>query len=169
MSSQILNISSLEIFFQLFFSLALGFLIGLERWHLGKAAGARTFSLVSLGATLFTIVSRSGFRGDFDPSRMAAQVVVGIGFIGMGVIIHHGLEVRGLTTASSLWVAAAIGVCVGVQLYYVALASALIAFIVLSVVRILDVEAKLEDVLFSETREDHSQKQNWLTRFFKGK
>lgn len=167
MSSQILNISSLEIFFQLFFSLALGFLIGLERWHLGKAAGARTFSLVALGATLFTIVSRYGFAGDFDPSRVASQVVVGIGFIGMGVIIHHGLEIRGLTTAASLWVAAAIGVCVGAQLYYVALASALIAFIVLSVVRILDVETKLEDILFSETSKRHKKKQSWLTRFLK--
>lgn len=142
----------IEIFFQMFLAWILGFMIGLERWHLGKEAGARTFSLVALGASLFTIVSKFGFSGGFDPSRVASQVVVGIGFLGMGVIIHHGTEVKGLTTAAGLWVVSGIGMAAGAGLYYVALFSGLMTLIVLSVVRVLDVEAKIERLIFGEAR-----------------
>ena len=96
--------------------------IGLERELDEKSAGLRTHILVSLGAAVFTLVSAYGFR-DFltsgqaivraDPSRIAAQIVTGIGFLGAGVIFRQGASVRGLTTAASLWVAAAIGMAAG--------------------------------------------------------
>jgi putative Mg2+ transporter-C (MgtC) family protein len=101
---------------------ALGGAIGLERELDEKAAGLRTHILVSLGSALFTIVSAYGFH-DFltnggavvraDPSRIAAQIVTGIGFLGAGVIFRQGLNVRGLTTAASLWLVAAVGMAAG--------------------------------------------------------
>jgi putative Mg2+ transporter-C (MgtC) family protein len=156
----------LELIFQLFFAWILGFFLGLERWHLGKAAGARTFSLVASGACLFTVISKFGFSGAFDPSRVASQIVVGIGFMGMGVIIHHGTEIKGLTTAAGLWVAAGIGTAVGAGLYYLALTASIITFIVFSVVRVFDLETKLEKLIFSETREKR-EKDSWLTKLIK--
>jgi putative Mg2+ transporter-C (MgtC) family protein len=101
---------------------ALGGLIGLERELDEKSAGLRTHILVALGSALFTIVSAFGFREFLtsgqaivraDPARIAAQVVTGIGFIGAGVIFRQGLSVRGLTTAASLWLVAAIGMAAG--------------------------------------------------------
>ncbi len=101
---------------------ALGGAIGLERELDEKAAGLRTHMLVSLGAALFTMVGAYGFH-DFlvnggavvraDPGRIAAQVVTGIGFLGAGVIFRQGFTIRGLTTAASLWVVAAIGMAAG--------------------------------------------------------
>ena len=101
---------------------ALGALIGLERELDEKSAGLRTHMLVSVGSALFTLVSAFGFR-DFltsggnvvraDPARIAAQIVTGIGFIGAGVIFRQGFNVRGLTTAASLWLVAAIGMAAG--------------------------------------------------------
>ena len=101
---------------------ALGAAIGLERELDEKAAGLRTHMLVSLGAALFTMVGAYGFH-DFlaggasvvraDPGRIAAQVVTGIGFLGAGVIFRQGFTIRGLTTAASLWVVAAVGMAAG--------------------------------------------------------
>jgi putative Mg2+ transporter-C (MgtC) family protein len=100
----------------------LGGLIGLERELRDREAGFRTHILVCLGSALFTIVSAYGFRGFLtsgdqviraDPTRIAAQIVTGIGFLGAGAIIRQGLSVRGLTTAATLWVAAAIGIAAG--------------------------------------------------------
>ncbi len=99
-------------------------LIGIEREIDEKAAGLRTHMLVALGSALFTLVSAYGFAGilshsgsqvlvRLDPSRIAAQIVTGIGFIGAGVIFRQGFTVRGLTTAASLWVVAAIGMAAG--------------------------------------------------------
>jgi putative Mg2+ transporter-C (MgtC) family protein len=95
----------------------LGGLIGLERELDEKAAGLRTHLLVAVGAALFTLVGAYGFtefpRGSVDPTRIAAQVVTGIGFLGAGVIFRQGFTVRGLTTAASLWLVAAVGVACG--------------------------------------------------------
>ena len=98
----------------------LGAAIGIERELDEKAAGLRTHMLVSLGSALFTMVGAYGFE-DFasnggvstDPSRIAAQVVTGIGFLGAGVIFRQGFTIRGLTTAASLWVVAAVGMAAG--------------------------------------------------------
>jgi putative Mg2+ transporter-C (MgtC) family protein len=101
---------------------ALGGAIGLERERDEKAAGLRTHMLVSVGSALFTMVGAYGFN-DFlasgdqvvraDPARIAAQIVTGIGFLGAGVIFRQGFTVRGLTTAASLWVVAAVGMAAG--------------------------------------------------------
>src|SRR5438552_4468557 len=96
---------------------ALGGAIGLERELDEKAAGLRTHVLVSVGAALFTLVGAYGFgdfpRGSIDPARIAAQIVTGIGFLGAGVIFRQGFTVRGLTTAASLWIVAAVGMASG--------------------------------------------------------
>ena len=104
--------------------------IGLERELRDRAAGLRTHMLVGVGAALFTLVSAYGW-GDFefsnrsgvvfDPTRIAAQIVTGIGFLGAGAIIRQGVAVRGLTTAASLWIVAAIGMAVGAGYYSAAL------------------------------------------------
>src|SRR5712691_9535049 len=96
---------------------ALGGAVGLERELDEKAAGLRTHVLVSVGAALFTLVGAYGFgefpRGSIDPSRIAAQIVTGVGFLGAGVIFRQGFTIRGLTTAASLWLVAAIGMAAG--------------------------------------------------------
>jgi putative Mg2+ transporter-C (MgtC) family protein len=125
---------------------ALGGLIGLEREMRDREAGFRTHLLVCVGSALFTIVSAYGFR-DFltsgdqvvraDPTRIAAQIVTGIGFLGAGAIIRQGLSVRGLTTAATLWVAAAIGIACGAGYYSGALIGTAITLIALWPLRIL--------------------------------
>jgi putative Mg2+ transporter-C (MgtC) family protein len=104
--------------------------IGLERELRERAAGLRTHMLVGVGSALFTIVSAYGWSDFefstrsgvvFDPTRIAAQIVTGIGFLGAGAIIRQGLAVRGLTTAASLWIVAAIGMAVGAGYYSAAL------------------------------------------------
>jgi putative Mg2+ transporter-C (MgtC) family protein len=96
---------------------ALGGAIGLERELDEKAAGLRTHILVSVGSALFTLVGAYGFtgftNGSVDPSRIAAQIVTGVGFLGAGVIFRQGFTIRGLTTAASLWLVAAIGMAAG--------------------------------------------------------
>ena len=122
------------ILFQIAFAAFLGLVMGFERHHSGKAAGLRTYALVAMGAALFTIMSVTGFsdfEGISDPTRVASQVVVGIGFLGAGLIFVKGGNVVGLTTAAGLWAAAAIGMAVGLQMYMVALFAAVIAFIIL--------------------------------------
>ena len=131
---------NLEIFGQLALAVLFGALIGIERELARKTAGTRTFALVSLGACLFSIISKYAFQEfwgvpGFDPSRIASQVVVGIGFIGAGAIIFHqeGSRVRGLTTAAGLWVSAAIGMSVGYKLYAIAAATTLLTVLILVV------------------------------------
>lgn len=102
-------------------SLVLGALIGMERELSDKAAGLRTNILICVGSCLFMIVSKN-FTGvaDADPTRIAAQIVTGIGFIGAGAIMHEGEQVTGLTTAATIWVVAAIGMAAGVRDYSIA-------------------------------------------------
>lgn len=114
-----------------------GTMIGLDREYREKEAGFRTHFLVALGSALMMIVSQYGFEGflatydglRLDPSRIAAQVVSGIGFIGAGTIIFHHQIVRGLTTAASLWATAGIGLAVGSGLYWLALAATLLTLV----------------------------------------
>lgn len=114
----------METFLQLALATLLGGLLGLEREYNRKEAGLRTFSLVSLGAAFFTIIAYDSVKiffenppAGFDPTRIIGQIVLGIGFLGAGLIIHRQSRVEGLTTAAGLWVAAAIGSAVGVKLY----------------------------------------------------
>jgi len=113
----------------------LGGLIGLERDMHGRAAGLRTHLLVSMGSAVFTVLSliiarsanATGFQA--DPGRISAQIVAGIGFIGAGVIIKEGANIRGLTTAACLWGAAAIGMAAGYGYYEIAIFSTAVALV----------------------------------------
>ena len=131
---------------RIFVAALLGGAIGLEREYRAKEAGFRTHFLVALGSALFMIVSAYGFEGAisspehrWDVSRVAAQVVSGIGFIGAGTIIFHKSEnaVRGLTTAAGLWVTAAIGLACGGGLYILAVASTILVLLGLEAFRII--------------------------------
>lgn len=113
----------------------LGGLIGLERELRGHQAGVRTYGLLSLGAALFTVLSAYGFGGQqagVDPTRIAAQIVSGVGFLCAGAIFREGFTIRGLTTAASLWAAAAVGVGAGAGELVIAVGSTLIVLFSLS-------------------------------------
>ncbi|MBE0415065.1 MAG: MgtC/SapB family protein [Dehalococcoidia bacterium] len=122
----------LEMVLRLLLAVAMGGLIGLERQHAKKPAGLRTHVLVCIGAALFTIASIYGFGEGSDPARVAAGVVAGIGFLGAGTIIRtpEGILV-GLTTASSIWAVAAIGLVAGAGLYILTPVATLLMLIVL--------------------------------------
>jgi putative Mg2+ transporter-C (MgtC) family protein len=123
----------LELAGRLAVGLVLGALIGFEREFHRQPAGFRTHSLVALGSALFTIISAYGFAGPtVDPTRIAAQIVSGIGFIGAGTILHHGGGIRGLTTAASLWSVAAIGMAAGAGLLFMAAIGTLLILVVLT-------------------------------------
>ncbi|HUS04565.1 MAG TPA: MgtC/SapB family protein [Dehalococcoidia bacterium] len=119
---------SLEIILRLLLAAALGAGIGYQRERAAKAAGLRTHTLIALGSALFTVVSIFGFSGAVDPSRVAAGVVAGVGFIGAGVIFRgmRGEHVAGLTTAASIWVSAAVGLATGAGLYLISVVATLI-------------------------------------------
>ena len=123
----------LELIARLGIALALGAAIGFEREIDRQPAGFRTHALVALGAALFTIISAYGFSGSsVDPTRIAAQIVSGIGFLGAGTILHHRGSIRGLTTAASLWSAAAVGMAAGAGLLLLALVGAVLVVVVLA-------------------------------------
>ena len=121
--------TTLELILRLALAALLGGLIGAEREYRAKVAGVRTHLLVALGAALMMIVSRYGFDGHGDPSRVAAQIVSGIGFLGAGAIIVQKHAIHGLTTAAGIWVAAGIGMAVAAGLYTVALATTFFALL----------------------------------------
>ena len=127
-----------EPFLRLLAAMAMGGLIGLERELRAKDAGLRTHFLVALGSALFTLVSQYGFGADLkDSSRVAAQVVSGIGFLGAGTIIFQKNVVHALTTAAGLWVTAAIGLSCGTGMFAVAGATTVLVLLGLEVVNAL--------------------------------
>jgi putative Mg2+ transporter-C (MgtC) family protein len=137
-----ISMSYTAITVRLFIAFLLGGVIGLERETHGRAAGLRTHILVCLGSALIMIVSALAFTFlvdlDFDPSRIAAQVVSGIGFLGAGTILREGSSIRGLTTAASLWVAAGIGLAVGAGLYFAAVLSTVFVLFSLKYLSLLE-------------------------------
>jgi putative Mg2+ transporter-C (MgtC) family protein len=159
-----------DAFLRLMFACALGGLIGFERELRDREAGIRTHLLVSLGSALFTIVSAYGFHEFLtgggavvraDPSRIAAQIVTGIGFLGAGAIIREGLSVRGLTTAATLWVVAAIGMACGAGYYWPAAATTALTLFALWPLRIVAYRfieriKPEEDRITIEVKEGHS-------------
>lgn len=134
------------IFLKLLLAVVLGGIIGFEREYAGKPAGARTYALVTLGSTLFTLISVQGLKDLplVDPSRIISQIIVGIGFIGAGLIVFEKHRVGGLTTASALWTTSAIGVAIGIGWYSVALMT---AFLILA---LLFLVGRLEFVLIKD-------------------
>jgi len=134
-----------EMLIRLVAAAALGSLIGFERERLLWAAGIRTHMLVCVGSCLIMIVSQYGFSNILthqnvvlDPSRIAAQVVSGIGFLGAGAILARGEIVKGLTTAASIWTVAAVGLAVGGGLYLAASASTVVILIILAGIKPLE-------------------------------
>jgi len=136
--------STLLITLKLILAVTLGGCVGVERQYFGKPAGVRTYSLVSLGSALFTIMALEFFSKmpNIDPSRIAAQVVVGIGFIGAGMIIIHRRHIEGLTTAAALWTAAAVGMAIGIGWYWEAILTTFLVFIILNVFGRFDIKKK---------------------------
>jgi putative Mg2+ transporter-C (MgtC) family protein len=120
MALQLLTGYESELLLGLFLAIVAGFFIGLERESRGKDAGISTHTLVIVGAVLFSFLSN--VVDPFSKSRIAAQIVVGIGFLGAGMIlVNQGNHVKNLTTAASIWVAAGIGMCIGYHFYLIAM------------------------------------------------
>ncbi len=119
-------------------ALLLGGAIGFERERRNKPAGLRTHMLVAAGTTCFTVASIYGFGDQIprDPSRVAAQIVSGVGFLGAGTIFRSGSEVRGLTTAATIWLVAALGMLVGTGMYWLAIFTTIISALVLRFLRV---------------------------------
>ena len=116
---------------RLLLATALGAVIGFQRERAGKLVGIRTLSLICVGSALFAVVSALGFAGA-DPSRIAAGIVAGIGFLGAGAILHReGGIVEGLTTATTIWAVAAIGLAAGAGMYLISAVTAAIVLIIL--------------------------------------
>lgn len=140
MLNNFLDPQTLQMIYQLTIAAFLGMLVGFEREYHGKPAGLRTYMLVTVGAALFTIMSVGSSVGApyFDPSRIASQVVVGIGFIGGGLILVRGSHVEGLTTAAGLWATAAIGMATGFGFYAIAIYTTALVLFVLWVLRFLE-------------------------------
>ena len=158
MTQNFITHDDLVIVVRLLAALAIGGMIGLERSLHGRPAGFRTHSLVCLASALLMLVTvyqlhwmtevpLDTIRG--DPTRMAQGIMTGIGFLGAGVIFKEGLNVRGLTTAASIWITAAIGILVGIGFYFPALLGAFITIAVLHVFR------RIESMLPSEYYAHH--------------
>jgi putative Mg2+ transporter-C (MgtC) family protein len=133
----------LDLALRLTVGVVLGAIVGLEREMNRQPAGFRTHSVVALGSALFTVVSAYAFTGTAtDPTRIAAQVVSGIGFIGAGTILQSRGQVRGLTTAASLWSVAGIGMAAGAGLYGVAVVGTALMLIILAILDRLEIYAR---------------------------
>jgi putative Mg2+ transporter-C (MgtC) family protein len=131
-----------EIAVRLLVATVLSGMVGMERERSERAAGLRTHAMVGLGAALFMVLSAFGFRDILgapnvvlDPSRMAAQIVSGIGFLGAGMIIFQRQVVQGLTTAASIWVVAAVGAAAGAGMYLPAVGATVLALVILAALR----------------------------------
>ncbi|MFJ9369589.1 MgtC/SapB family protein [Nocardia sp. NPDC101769] len=125
-----------EMLLRLGTGVGLGAVIGFERQFRARMAGLRTNSLVAAGATLFVLLSAHGFNGaSADPTRVAAQIVSGIGFLGAGVILRDGFNIRGLNTAATLWCAAAVGALAGAGMYSTAVAGTVAVVVVNTALR----------------------------------
>ena len=165
------EVTTTSAIFKLMLSLLLGGIVGFERKRKGQVAGARTFALISMGATLAMSISiyipqvYLGLKNG-DPGRVAAQVITGVGFLGAGAIIQTKGSIRGLTTAAGIWMVAALGLAVGVGLYVIAVISTiLILFTLVSLEQYerrtnLDREGKIIHLKAAEIVED-------LTRYEK--
>lgn len=132
-----------ELVLKLVVAVVLGMLIGAERILAHKEAGMKTHALVSLGSALFVVISemiaiKYHSIGGFDPTRIASQIIVGIGFLGAGSIIFQGNRLLGLTTAGGLWVTAGIGIATGFGFYGLAIIATILVLLVLIMINILE-------------------------------
>lgn len=136
-------ISSLEIVGRLVLSAFLGFVVGLERALAGQPAGERTHALASVGAGAFGLISVTGLPGS-DPTRIAAGVVTGLGFLGAGMILKDsGQKVQGLTTAAGIWAVGSGGLAVGMGLYLVGIGSTMVVLLLLASERLTKIDDRI--------------------------
>lgn len=136
-------IENSEIILKLLLAVGLGGLIGLERFIVHKEAGMKTHAIVALGSALFVVISEElmflyGDIGSFDPTRIASQIIVGIGFLGAGSIILDGSRIKGLTTASGLWLTAGIGMASGFGFSNIAIIATVLVLLVFTLMTILE-------------------------------
>ena len=164
-----------EFILRLFIAGILGSIIGLDREYRAKEAGYRTHFLVSLGSALIMIVSQHGFSEiidtpnvNLDPSRIASQLVTGIGFLGAGTIILHKQIVRGLTTAAGIWATSGIGLAIGAGMYELGISATILTLIGLEVLSFLfkSIGMKSSIVEFST---DNKETLNRITKLFHSK
>lgn len=137
--------STIDVALKLFWAMFFGMIIGTERLFAHKTAGLRTYALVSMGAALFVIISNlvgQNLEQSFDPLRMAAQIVTGIGFLGAGMVIVHKSHVLGLTSATGMWVAAGIGMATGFGLYGVAIITTFLTLFIFIVLWFIEQQLK---------------------------
>ena len=142
-TSDFLNLSPIEIGFRLLCAMILGLIVGLEREYTHRPAGMRTHILVALGSCAVMLTGQmifaqySSYGATPDPARLAAQVIAGVGFLGAGTILRDGVNVKGLTTAASLWAVACLGIAVGGGYYTIALVGTVLVFLTLTLFEIL--------------------------------
>lgn len=136
------GIAELDLFAKVLLAALLGFIIGLEREWMGSAAGDRTFSLVAIGSALVTTLSFDAFGASTgsDPGRIIANVLTGVGFLGGGMILKDGANVRGLTTAAGIWAVSVVGIAVGSERFLLAILTTVLIMVVLAAERVYSVK-----------------------------
>jgi putative Mg2+ transporter-C (MgtC) family protein len=154
-----MELSTLDILVRLSIAVLLGGLVGMERTLAGKTAGMRTYALVSMGSALFMLVALIVSKQlvgtpAFNPLLLAPQILVGIGFIGAGLVFHNNREMKvsGLTSAAGLWVAAGIGMATGFGLYLLAIISALLTLLIFTI--LWYVEKGFKKISYSDEKEE---------------
>jgi len=142
-----LDLTTIDVITRLFIALFLGMIIGAERVWAHKTAGMRTYALVSMGSALFVIISNemvkyyAGFSG-LNPLMLVAQIVVGVGFIGSGLIFAKETKMMGLTTATGLWVSAGIGMAAGFKLFNIAIVATVLTLFIFIVLWFVEEQLK---------------------------
>ena len=159
MESIITNGDIADIFFRIASAMVLGMFLGMERIMAQKTAGMRTYALVSMGSAVFVIISMIVAdlyfeKTNLDPLRVMSQVIVGIGFIGAGLIIFRGSKVSGLTTAAGLWVAAGIGVAAGYGLYAIATLVTMLTLFIFTILWYIEKKIKKASIGYSMRHKD---------------
>jgi putative Mg2+ transporter-C (MgtC) family protein len=156
-----LDITTIDITVRLLVALLLGMVIGTERVWAHKTAGMRTYALVSMGSALFVIISNemvkyyTGMSG-LNPLMITAQIVVGVGFIGSGLIFSKESKMMGLTTATGLWVSAGIGMAAGFRLFNIAIISTVLILFIFIVLWFVEEQLKKSDFFKNNTAHDNN-------------
>ena len=157
-----------EVLLKLGVALLIGTVIGAEREYKNKSAGLRTLILICLGSTLFTMISAT-LGAESETGRIASNIVTGIGFLGAGAIMREGLTVTGLTTASTIWVTAALGMAVGAGEYYLSALATVIVFSVLTlfgyVQPVIERYKKAIELHITYTNQDETELEREMERF----
>lgn len=155
-----MDANTLDILLKLGVAIVLGSVVGLERTLAGKTAGMRTYAMVALGSSLFVLIGEilASTYGNvnLDPSRIASQIIVGVGFIGAGLVIFQGNKITGITSAAGLWVSAGVGMACGFALYKVAVIVTILTIIVFTIMWLL--ESKLKILSYGNREECEEEK-----------